>query len=96
MGNELRQIHCFDFHQSLFTTMLNVIDILGSETKTESDVDFILIHSFRVTEEVSKQPPKGKKPHGNQFFEFFPCRYSLLQKNKNIAKILDQLFVFLY
>ena len=43
-------------------------------------------------------PRNGKRKkcsHGNQLFEFFPCSYALLQKNKKLPKNLGYIFVFL-
>ena len=43
-----------------------------------------------------REKKNGKKcSHGYQLFEFFPCSYALLQKNKKLLQDLGYLFVFL-
>ena len=52
---------------------------------------FVFYSSLRV----DLNSEKKKCSHGYQLFEFFPCSYQLLKKNKKLLQDLGYLFVFL-
>ena len=61
----------------------------------ESGIKFPSFFVFCSTLRVDLITEKKICSHRNQLFEFFPCSYALLQKNKKLPENLGYIFVFL-